>query len=189
TDSAADSSGGPQQAWVLMHDGELSLQRGGTTTPLEAAGARSFALNESAGCLILSTLDEDLSPQSWVLGPQRAAADTLFLPDKLPLALTEGYLAFSSLPDSIYEPVAELCVVNGNAREVLRERKAALLTPQTGALAAEQFCTFEWDSVDELSSMYIGPAISLHSALDGATLDHWELPLEYPPADVELLYA
>lgn len=172
-----------------MRDGELHLLGVDGDQVLEVDGARSFVVNESAGCLVLSSLDGQLEPVSWVIGPDRDADAALSLPGMLPLALEPGYLAFSSLPDSLYEPGAELSVVNPDGQEVLRDGQAFLLQPQTGGLPADEFCTFEWESVDELSSMYIGPSISVRSAADGSALDSWKLPLEYPPADVELLHA
>ncbi|MCB1186972.1 hypothetical protein KDL29_07365 [bacterium] len=192
TDSA-DAGAAPAAtapgASLQMRDGELHLLGVDGDQVLEVDGARSFVVNESAGCLVLSSLDGQLEPVSWVIGPDRDADAALSLPGMLPLALEPGYLAFSSLPDSLYEPGAELSVVNPDGQEVLRDGQAFLLQPQTGGLPADEFCTFEWESVDELSSMYIGPSISVRSAADGSALDSWKLPLEYPPADVELLHA
>ena len=146
---------------------------------------RSFCWNPAAGGLAISTLDDALRPQSWLLPESSDRA--VSLPGMLPLHFAAEYTAFASPAASEFEPAPEQCVYGASGQELWRSQLGSLLLPGTGPEPAGGFCTFSWKAVDDLSTMYIEPDIELRSTADGSLLNHWELPLDFPPADVELL--
>ncbi|MEZ5337971.1 MAG: hypothetical protein R3F46_06860 [bacterium] len=174
------------QATLEYSAGQLIISQGELRRELAVVqDLRSFCWNPAAGGLAISTVDDELRPQSWLVPDSGRPA--VALPGMLPLHFAADYTAFASPAASEYEPAPEQCVYGASAQELWRSQLGSLLLPGTGPEPLGGFCTFSWEAVDDLSTMYIEPGIELHSSADGGILNHWELPLDFPPADVELL--
>ncbi len=166
----------------------LYLDNGTQRLLSEAGGYRSFRLNHSAGCLVLSSLDDSLLPLSWVLGPDLDPAAALFLPGQVPSYMSPGFTAFTGLAESEAQQQVQLSVVNAEGRLIYSSGTAALLEPAAGLLPTGEFCILGWESVDDFSGMLSSPRLQVLAAADGSVLQDWELALPLPAVDAELLY-
>lgn len=176
------------EAVVRKSGRQVLLVEAGSETAFNDDGYRSFALNHAGDCLVLSTLDDDLLPHSWVVGPSGDTSAALHLEGQLPIHISDGYSAFSSLPDSEVDESVRLSVVNSMGELILDSGSSALLSAGISRISSDYFCMLHWDGIDELSGMYQGTRVSMHSTVDGSLQADWPLRLELPVSDLELLY-
>jgi hypothetical protein len=154
----------------------------------EGRSYRSFTVNEAAGCLVLTSLDDDLLPDSWVLGPQREVQTALHLPGQVMEYKSAGYLAFAGMPDPLLEFGSELSIVNRSGKLVLEAAQSWLLSAQLGSNSPDEALLMHWQELGEYSELFSGLSFQLVSTLDGGLIEEWTPEMTTSAADVELLY-
>ena len=189
--STAATQPAPEAASATLScvDGRLSLTADGEEQVLaEDSGCRSFTVNEAADCLVLTSLDDNLLPESWVLGPARNTGDALHLPGQLLQYKGAAFLAFADLPDPLLEFSSRLSIVNRDGRISLVQDDAWLLSALSGEHDPAEACLLHWSGLTGINELFSSIEIMLVSSVDGSLQENWQPALPQEVADVELLY-
>lgn len=187
--STLPSTTQPGKAVLSYENGRLHLDTDDDRILLnEGHNYRSFTVNEAAGCLVLTSLDETLLPDSWVLGPERDVQAALHLQGEVLQYKGAGYLAFSGMPDSLLGYGSELSLVNRKGKLVWKDQQSWLLSAQLGSSSPDEAFIMHWDELGEYSDLFSGLGFQLLSTLDGSLIVEWIPEMTRSAADVELLY-